>query len=141
MVCCSHAAFRHLGDAKFTMIHVCCVASSFGVSPPFTGKSDYQSIRIPTFEIIIPIYIQTPTPCRARMEVAERLLAFDSFSRATMRVTERLLAYYRYFQMSTIGYYSHFQISTKLLLSLRSLNRVCQSKQQFLIEMVYNCNR
>ena len=55
--------------------------------------------------------IQTPTPCRARSgvaerlqdldnlcgtptECAERLLAFDSLCGATAMVTERLLAYY-----------------------------------------------
>ena len=60
------------------------------------------------------------TPRGAQMGVAERLLAFDSLCGARVRANKRLLAYYR-----------RFQTSTRLLLSLQSLNGSCQCVPAF----------
>ena len=68
--------------------------------PLFLKKKKYYcipSMRTPNYYS----NIRTPTPCRARMGVTERLLAFDSLFGATARVTERLLAYCRRLRMST----------------------------------------
>ena len=60
------------------------------------------------------------TPHGAQTGVAECLLAFDSLCGARVRTNERLLAYYR-----------RFRTSTRLLLSLQSLNGGCQSVPAF----------
>ena len=70
--------------------------------------------------------IWTPTPCRARTGVTERLLTCDSLSGATARFTKCLLAYYRHFRTS-IRLLCPFLIFTKLLLSLQSSNGGCQN--------------
>ena len=75
--------------------------------------------------IQIPMLFQYPNtyiakPCGAQTGVAERLLAFDSLCGARVRANERLLAYYR-----------RFRTSTRLLLSLQSLNGGCQSVPAF----------
>ena len=68
---------------------------------PFPGKKINYCSQTNTHFRNYYSNIRTPTPCRTRTGVAERLLAFDSLRGATARVTKRLLAYYRRFWTST----------------------------------------
>ena len=96
--------------------------------PPFTGKMTniivFQAFEHSCLKLLFQ-YLNTYT-LRSSNGGRWRSTSLWQSLRSYRRVTERLLAYYKCFQTSTIDYCSHFWISTRILLSLRSLNWGCQ---------------